>query len=100
MLAVLIHLLYYGIYLNYLKSLVPIDNGNPEETVRLVRGLNQDNLPLQYRSGVCPTIDLTGVSNNIPTPKPNPDGAVNTRPLSMFIGAFTTLVLLLLFNIV
>lgn len=81
-----------------------IDDGSAEETVRLVRGLNQDDLPLQYRSGVCPTLDLTGEppSGEPPngTPQPNPDSAVNAKPLSMFIGAFVTLVLLTMFNIV
>lgn len=73
-------------------------DGSVEDTVRLVQGLNQDDLPSQYRSGVCQTLDLTGVGT--PTPKANPDAAVNTKPLSVFIGAFVVVVLLTLFNIV
>ena len=66
--------------------------------MRLVRGLNQDDLPAPYRSGVCPSLDLTSQTSSPTvntTSTPNPDSAVNAKPLSMFIGGFVTLVLLL-----
>lgn len=59
-----------------------------------MRALNQDNLPSQFRSGVCPMLNLTGVMNPVgtPPPKPNPDGAVIAKPLSILIGMFVVVV--------
>ena len=103
----IIHILYYVLLVRIIPyNILPIDDGSLEETVRLVQGLNQNDLPAQYRSGVCPTLDLTGEpasgtpAAGTPAAKPNPDSAVNAKPLSMFVGAFVTLVLLTLFNIV
>lgn len=82
-----------------------IDTGDDstEDLVRLVRALNQDDLPPQYRNGACPMLDLTGESitntTTLPTPKPKPDSAVNVEPLPALIGAFVALVALILFNI-
>ena len=75
-------------------------DGSPEETMRLVQGLNQDDLPLQYRRGVCQSLDITGVGTPTPSAKPNPDSAVNAKPLPVFIGAFVVVVLLTLSNII
>ena len=74
-----------------------IDAGDhtPDDAARLVQTLNQDELPPQYRTnGACPKLDLTGESLAAPRPKPNPDSAVNAKPLFSFIGAFVLLVLL------
>ena len=68
-------------------------DGSPEETIRLVRGLNQDNLPSQYRTGACQNLDLTGTGTP-PTPQAKPDSAMNAKPLSTFIAAFVLVVLL------
>ena len=67
--------------------------------MRLVQGLNQDDLPAPYRSGVCPSLDLTGETSSPTvntTSTPNPDSAVNAKPLSLLVGGFVTLVLLVL----
>lgn len=76
--------------------LIYTGDGNPDDTRRLVEGLNQDDLPAQFRRGACENLDFTGVPPPA-APKPNPDGAVNAKPLSMFIGAFVAIVMLTLF---
>lgn len=75
-------------------------DGSTEDTVRLVQSLDQDNLPQQYRSSVCPELDLLGQPINTPAP-PKPDAGVTAKPLSIYIGVFfITLVPLALVNII
>jgi len=65
-----------------------ITAGSPDDTVRLVRTLDQTNLPTQYRPGACPRLDLNGT--NIVR---SPDGASVVKPFSIIIGVFVVMVL-------
>jgi len=67
-----------------------ITDGSPNDTVRLVRTLDQVNLPAQYRPGACPRLDLNGTVIGS-----SPDGASAMKPFSVLTGVFVVMVLAL-----